>query len=131
MAELEVMIVEDDELAAEILIKLVRQENPDCRIDWQWNGFEALVRLQKAQPDVIFLDYMMPTYDGKELLEGMRRLHSGQHAIIAVVSAYVPYEQAGDFTSLGADFVFPKPVSMDQIRQVLERAAGRQAPAAD
>jgi CheY-like chemotaxis protein len=122
MADLRVLIVDDDELAAEIVNEFIAKSGVDCEIEWVWNGFEALVRIQESQPDVIFLDYMMPTYDGQELLRGMLRLKSATNALIAVVSSYVNDENRHEFTDLGVHFVFDKPVSVDQIHEVIARA---------
>jgi CheY-like chemotaxis protein len=122
MADLRVMIIEDDELAAEILNTFIVEAGPKCEIEWVWNGFEALVRLQDSQPDVIFLDYMMPAYDGKELLQGMRRLQNGDETFIVVVSAFVNAENRDEFLRLGADYVLEKPVTFAQIRDVILRA---------
>ena len=133
MTELSVMIVEDDEVAAEILHKYVTLARPDARVEWAWNGHEALVRIQSLRPDVILLDYMMPKVDGKDFLAILRDLEAGGAARIAVVSAYVDKDNEQMFYAMGAHDVLSKPVSVEQIDAVLRsaeqsRAAGGEPP---
>ena len=128
MADLKVLIVEDDEVAAEILHKFVTLARPAAQVEWVWNGHEALVRIRSARPDVILLDYMMPKVDGKDFLAVLNELGVGSVTRIAVVSAYVDKDNEKMFFAMGAHDVLPKPVSIEQIEAVLESAErGRDA----
>ena len=122
MSEMSVLIVEDDEVAAEILQKFVTLKDPDSYVEWCWNGYEALVRIEELRPDVILLDYMMPNLDGKHFLSILKELEPSMDSRIVVVSAYVSKENEQMFYDMGADDVLAKPVSIDQINAVLEKA---------
>lgn len=122
MSELSVLIVEDDEVAAEILQKFVTLAQPDSRVEWCWNGYEALVQIEELHPDVILLDYMMPKVDGKDFLAILNDLEPRKNTRVAVVSAYVDKGNERSFFDMGADDVIPKPFSIDQIAAVLARA---------
>lgn len=119
MAGLSVLIVEDDEVAAEILQKFVVLAQPDSYVEWCWNGYEALVQIEQMQPDVILLDYMMPKVDGKDFLTILNELEPRQNMHITVVSAFVDDDNKQTFLDMGADDVFAKPISIDQISAVL------------
>jgi len=121
MSELYVMIIEDDEVAAEILQKYVQMLRPNTRVEWSWNGFEALVQVQQETPDIIFLDYMMPKIDGMEFLKGLSELESGEGATIVIISAYVDKERENEFYNLGADYVLHKPVKPEQVEKLLRK----------
>lgn len=57
-----VLIVDDDVVVRETLRAVVAQEG--YRFELAADGFEALAKLDQAQPDVILLDVMMPGLDG-------------------------------------------------------------------
>ena len=114
-----VMIVEDDEIAAEILQQYILHYFPDAEIQWQWDGFEALVRITEFSPQFIFLDYMMPKLDGMEFLSNLRKLDCCNNAQVIVISAYVDGHKEMEFRKMGADEVLAKPVEIETIRRLL------------
>lgn len=121
MANLSVMIIEDDEIAAEILQKYIHYYSPDINIEWSWNGYEALVRIQEVRPQIIFLDYMMPKFDGLEFLKSIKELNTCRETKIVIISAYADKYNEDKFINLGADFVLPKPIKYDQIAAILDK----------
>ena len=131
MDELSVLIIEDDEIAAEIIQKMVQHHRPQARVAWCWNGYEALVRIQEVQPDVIFLDYMMPKLDGLEFLNNLRHLEPSKPYLIAIVSAYVDKLNDPDLLALGVDAVMPKPISIEQIENLLNQVEEKRKAAAN
>ncbi|NLH48037.1 MAG: response regulator [Myxococcales bacterium] len=118
---LTVLIIDDDEVAAEIIQKFVHHKMPTANIEWCWNGYEALVRVEQLNPDLIFLDYMMPKLDGMSFLRGLKQLESASMRHVAIISAFVDDRKKQDFMDLGANFVLAKPISVDQIHQVLDK----------
>lgn len=121
MADLRILIIEDDEIAAEIMQQYVRLVRPSAKVDWCWNGYEALVLVGELKPDLILLDYMMPKLDGLEFLQTIKHLKNYEHCKIAVVSAYVDREKEREFLEQGADFVLPKPLVLEQVQEVLKQ----------
>jgi len=120
MKSLSVLIIEDDEVAAEILGKFVQHKDPDARIEWCWNGYEALVRVRDFAPDLIFLDYMMPRIDGLAFLRDLGKLSLDHPCQVAVVSAFVDDEKTKMFFEKGADYVVAKPVSVVEIHNIMD-----------
>lgn len=117
-----VLIIDDDEVAAEILQEYVLLNHPDARVEWCWNGYEALLKIEEFMPDVVFVDYMMPKLDGMEFITTLKKLGTCKSAYIAVISAYVDKERAEKFMGIGADIVLSKPVSLGQIGQIIRDA---------
>jgi two-component system LytT family response regulator len=67
-------LIVDDEPLARKRIRLLAQEDPLLEILGECaNGAEALAAMQRARPDVLFLDVQMPEMDGFELLERLPR----------------------------------------------------------
>ena len=69
MEPLKTIIIDDEPLAMEILLRY-SGTNPNIYILAECgDGFEALRQIQNHKPDLIFLDIQMPKLDGFELLE--------------------------------------------------------------
>lgn len=125
--ELAVMIVEDDETAAEILHQFVLKVRPRARVEWFWSGFEALVKVPVFKPDLILLDYMMPKFDGSEFIDTLKKLETRGDSYIAVISAYVDKIGEKRFLDTGADVVLSKPVDIVQITELIQTVESRVA----
>jgi two-component system, OmpR family, response regulator BaeR len=127
MAELSILIIEDDEVAAEILQKFIHHVRPEAEVAWVWNGFEALVRIKEASPDLIFLDYMMPKIDGMVFMRDVNSLAADQHFAVAVVSAFVDDKKRQEFLDVGVDYVVNKPISIEKITEIIDATLKKKA----
>ena len=80
------MIVDDEELARNLLREMLA-DHPEIEIIAECaNGFEAVKAAAQRKPDLLFLDVQMPKLDGFEVLE----LIGGDLAVI-FVTAYDTY----------------------------------------
>lgn len=76
---LNILLVEDDDVAAEAVMRSVRRSGIQCPITWAEDGQVALDILrgqdplrQSARPRIILLDLNMPRMNGFEFLECIR-----------------------------------------------------------
>ncbi len=127
MAELSILVIEDDEVAAEILQQFIHQYHPKAKVEWCWNGFEALVRVEEVKPDLIFLDFMMPKIDGMEFLQAIKDSGALSKTVrIIVVSAYVDEARKAKFLKMGVDEVLSKPINIEAIEAAVSRVEQKQ-----
>ena len=66
----DVLVVEDDPMAADIVMRTVQADGHRCR--HARNGREALSMVHQSRPALIILDLMMPEMDGFTFLDAMR-----------------------------------------------------------
>jgi two-component system LytT family response regulator len=87
------LIIDDDNSAANVIVKLQEQLAPDLTIAGIClDGLQAMQSIHKHKPDLIFLDVEMPNLNGLQLLEKLNPLPcevifttgSTQHAIRAI-----------------------------------------------
>jgi len=123
MSEFTILIIEDDEVAAEILQKYIQIYRPEANLEWCWDGLEALIKLRDLKPDLILVDYMMPKIDGLEFLTTLKQLNAASQSYITVISAYVDKLKEKDFLAMGADEVMPKPIFAEQVESLLNRVS--------
>jgi CheY-like chemotaxis protein len=62
-----VLLVEDNEILREALRDLIEALHPEWRVVEAENGLRGLELAQRAQPDVIVLDFNMPVMNGYEM----------------------------------------------------------------
>lgn len=79
---------------------------------------QALSVLRDIEPDMIFLDYMMPGFNGIQLLREIKQMHLGSK--IVVVTASVLDEILDEVQWLGVDGLLRKPFDVAQILNCTE-----------
>ena len=112
------VIVDDEELARQLLREYLRESGAvevaaECA-----NGFEAVKAIAEHKPDLVFLDVQMPKLDGFEVLE----LIDPSIAVI-FVTAYDQYAMRA-FDANAVDYLL-KPFSSDRFRKALDRVRQR------
>ena len=88
------------------------------------DGEAALRELQRARPDLIITDYLMPGITGAELMLRAREVFPGIPMIIATGYADMKaIEQV-----LGSDILLRKPFQLAELAVSVDRALGRAGP---
>jgi len=113
------VIVDDEELARQILREYLGH-HPNIELIAECaNGFEAVKMVAEQKPDLVFLDIQMPKLDGFEVLELMG---AGAAAVI-FVTAYDNYAIRA-FDVHAVDYLL-KPIGRDRFEAALSRASER------
>jgi len=116
--KLRTIIVEDEELARN-LMKSFLKDNESIEIIAECeNGFEGVKMINELKPDLVFLDIQMPKITGFELLE---LLEHKPHIIFA--TAYDQYALKA-FEYNAADYLL-KPYSKDRLNEAVEKVFER------
>ena len=84
------------------------------------NGGEALARLKESRFDLMLTDQRMPSMDGLELLERVRRTR--QELPIILMTAYGTVSTAVEAMKRGASDYLTKPFERDELLVVIEKA---------
>ncbi len=84
-----------------------------------YNGKDAVDLYQKLKPDVVFLDVLMPDYDGFYALEKIRQLD--HDAKIIMVTASLTAQTEDMLKDLNASAVIYKPYDIDNVIETVHR----------
>lgn len=116
--------------------EIVIRENIRNSFPWEGNGggeFSlvgeapdgeiALQMMQDVKPDILITDIRMPFMDGMQLCEAVS--HTMPWVQIVILSGYDDFAYAQQAISLGVKEYLLKPVSAQELLEVLERIAGR------
>jgi two-component system, LytTR family, response regulator len=112
------VIVDDEELARQVLREFLSSHHEveiaaECA-----NGFEAVKAVAEQKPDLVFLDIQMPKLDGFEVLELI-----GPGAAVVFVTAYDSYAIKA-FEVHAVDYLL-KPIGAERFEAALGRAKER------
>ena len=122
-AKIRAVIVDDEELARQVLREFIAGHAEIELIAECANGFEAVKIVTEQKPDLMFLDIQMPKLDGFEVLELI-----GAGTAVVFVTAYDSYAIKA-FEVHAVDYLL-KPFGADRFEAALgtrQRAARRQA----
>jgi two-component system LytT family response regulator len=112
------VLVDDEELARQMLRELLAA-HPEIEIAAECaNGFEAVKAVTELKPDVLFLDIQMPKLDGFEVLELV-----GTDRATIFVTAFDEYAIRA-FDAHAVDYLL-KPFSAERFETALQRAKQR------
>lgn len=115
MKKKKILLVEDDRFLVKIYSNKLIQSGFD--VDISINADEALRRILTSEPDLIFLDLILPGKDGFEFLEDLQKMRQGKKHIPIVVLSNLGQDIDRERTKkLGAqDFLIKANVSLDDI----------------
>ena len=113
-----VLVVDDDEKICWAFTQFLESENYNPTI--ANSAEEGLRRIESDKPDVVLLDVNLPGMSGLEALSEIKIHHPW--VIVVIITAYDDVETTIEAMRLHAfDFV-PKPIDLDVVKSVLERA---------
>jgi len=86
-----------------------------------YNGKEAVDLYQKHKPDLVFLDIMMPEYDGFYGLEKIKQLNPAAYVII--VTGDLTNETYIKLKSLKSSAIIYKPFDIEKVMDVVKEVS--------
>jgi two-component system response regulator AlgR len=115
---MKVLIVDDEALARERLLRLVQRINPQAQVREASNGIQALELVAEETPELMLLDIRMPGMDGIEVASHLQNLEESPAVVFC--TAYDSY--ALDALEQQAVAYLLKPVREEKLRLAIERA---------
>jgi two-component system, OmpR family, response regulator len=106
-----VLVVEDEETLAQLLVMAFKYEGWDVRS--AANGPDAVRAAREFRPDSVVLDVMIPGFDGLEVLRRMRADNSNVPVLFLTAKDAVEDRVSG-LTAGGDDYV-TKPFSLEEV----------------
>ena len=117
-----VLIVDDEVNLAELIAMALRYEGWDVQM--AHTGSKAVAAAKEFKPDAVVLDWMLPDFDGLEVLRRMRTTDTGVPVLFLTARDSVEDRVAG-LTAGGDDYV-TKPFSLEEVvarlRALMRRA---------
>lgn len=130
MARTRILVVEDD---PRVVVFIVDQlEYLGFEVIVARNGVEGLEQAQKAKPDLIVLDVMMPEMDGYEVCHRLKSSPETEHIPILMLTAKGQLEDKVRGFDKGVDDYLPKPYDKAEfearVKALLKRSSSPPYP---
>lgn len=120
-----VMIIEDEEDAAELFAEMMRISG--YRVVKTSKSAPAIEMMTAEKPDVILLDVMMPEISGLDIMRMMHRDPALANIPVILVTAKGMPADIKNGMEAGASTYLTKPVGFIDLKEAVEHALGSQA----
>ncbi len=118
MNKIKILIIDDEQLARDLL-KSYLSKDPRLEVIGECsNGFEGVLSIQELKPDLVFLDIQMPKITGFEMLELLT-----DPPVIIFSTAYEEFAIRA-FEANAVDYLL-KPYPLERIQSAVEKALKR------
>lgn len=113
------ILVAEDEVLGRITMKFMLKDRYE--VIFAKNGRQAVDLYFEHQPDLVFMDIMMPVINGFEAFDEIEKKTSGKRAPIIACTAKVIKTEKEYLVSYGFDDYISKPIDMKQLQQLIEK----------
>ncbi len=88
------------------------------------NGKDGLELIRTENPDLVFLDLLMPVMDGYEICKLIKRDESLKDIPVVLFTAVEDKRVANALKETGADGILAKPYETDELLKIVHRFVG-------
>ena len=118
-ADYKVLVVEDNLVNQKVAMRMIEKLGYNAEV--VADGRAAVEALEKQAYDLVLMDCQMPVMDGYEAtMEIRRREGSERHTPIVALTAHAVASNRRRCLEIGMDDFVTKPVTTDELKQVLE-----------
>jgi CheY-like chemotaxis protein len=119
---LNVLVADDNEYIRELVNRML--EEAGIEFDNAENGLVCLEKLAASSFDVLFLDLIMPEADGEDVLRGLH-VSANKNIEVIIMSSQDDDQAIQEIMDLGATAYMTKPLTLDTVKDVIERLQQR------
>ena len=112
------VVVDDDKDTVAAFSEILDSNNIEV-VGRGYNGQEAAFLYQKLKPDVIFLDIIMPVYDGFYGLKKIRGMNP--EAIVIITTSQMSINSQIALNKLNPSAVIKEPIDVNEIMNIVNR----------
>jgi two-component system, NtrC family, response regulator AtoC len=112
-----ILIVDDEEVIRNSIALYLRREG--YQVDTCATGEEGLRRIEEVDPDLVLLDFKLPTLGGLEVLK--RAKEGKDDLIIIMITAFGSIESAVLAMKAGAYDYITKPLDLDELEMTIKK----------
>jgi len=113
-----ILLVDDDPNCIDIISEVLKRTGLEVEV--ARDGEEALNKFTMKSFELILTDLMMPKMNGMSLLKEIRR--RGKEAVVLVITGFGTIESAVSAIKAGAYDYITKPINLDELELVINRA---------
>ena len=113
-----ILVIDDENAIRDSLKMILEYDGYECLL--APSGQDGLTRVERDEPDLVFLDIKMPGMDGLEVLRKLREMD--ELLPVVIISGHGTVSTAVEATKLGAFDFLKKPFSEDRVKLSIRNA---------
>lgn len=119
MAGLKVMVIDDSKTIRRTAETLLKKEG--CDVVTATDGFEALAKIADHQPQIIFVDIMMPRLDGYQTCSLIKNNQMFRSTPVIMLSSKDGLFDKAKGRIVGSEEYLTKPFTRDELLSAIRR----------
>ena len=123
LAGLKVMVIDDSKTIRRTAETLLKKEG--CDVVTATDGFEALAKISDQQPQIIFVDIMMPRLDGYQTCSLIKHNKVYRSIPVIMLSSKDGLFDRARGRIVGSEHYLTKPFTKDELLSAIESHIGR------
>ncbi|GIX34462.1 MAG: response regulator [Lysobacteraceae bacterium] len=123
LAGLKVMVIDDSKTIRRTAETLLKKEG--CDVVTATDGFEALAKIADHQPQVIFVDIMMPRLDGYQTCALIKNNQMFRNTPVIMLSSKDGLFDKAKGRIVGSEEYLTKPFTRDELLSAIRRHVER------
>ena len=108
-------LIVDDSLESRMLLGKILSKEFGAEIVEAANGEEAIKKISSENPDVVFLDYEMPTMNGKDTLIAIRSNRDTRNLPVVIVTSHAEMVLVKELLKYKVSLYLVKPISAEYL----------------
>jgi len=117
-----ILLVDDNKTDRLLYSKIIKNISPDYNIEVASNGQEALEIIMKHSPALVITDHLMPVMNGYNFVIELKKSDIKGKPPVIILSSDIDRHTIQDYTDLGIEYVFHKPVNLSNFKQAVEKS---------
>ena len=117
LRNLKVMIIDDSKTIRRTAETLLQREG--CQVVTAIDGFDALAKIAETNPDIIFVDVMMPRLDGYQTCALIKNNQSYQNIPVIMLSSKDGLFDQAKGKIVGSEQYLTKPFSKEELFEAI------------
>lgn len=109
-------IVDDDVNIVRILTNIIEQKDIGEVVGYSYDGEKAVQDIIVKNPDIVFVDFLMPRKDGKSLVKEIKAIKPNVNFIM--ISQISDKELISEVYDSGIEFFISKPINIIEVEKV-------------
>jgi len=117
---LNVIVIDDDYNTVEVFTEFLELSGIKV-VGRGYDGKDGVNLYKQLKPDIVFLDVMMPDYDGLYALENIKKINP--NALVVMITADLTRETEVKLENMKATSIVYKPFDIQQIIEIIDKLA--------
>ena len=115
--ELKVLIIDDDPGMVKTIVLTLESLDHNLKIDTATDGYEGLMKIGNAVPNLLIIDLNMPKIDGYEVIKRVKNTEEYKSSEIMVVSSTLDDDDEKRLIDLGVSKYLKKPFKLSELKE--------------